>query len=197
MATLDIRELVIALEQHHVRYVLVGSVGAIAYGARLATEDLDLCPATDDTNLQRIAALLQELDATLLRVPARGLDTIDLGRWRTLRLDDPAEHHLFETRYGALDIVPAPLGAGGWGTSTSYAELSQCAVPMRPWNVPIAVADFAAIAASKRAAGRPQDRAAEPELRRVAAALCSQPATGAALERYAAAQVTRPTSEQR
>ncbi len=116
MPRLDIQVLFSVLNHHDVAYVLVGALGAIAYGARLRTADMDICNATDADNLQRIAAALRKLGAHLIHAPVRGMASIDLNDWTTLRLDDPTEHHLFSTPFGAIDVLPEPLGAGGWGT---------------------------------------------------------------------------------
>jgi hypothetical protein len=90
-----------------------------------------------------------------------------MGDWRTLRLADPAEHHLFATPFGEIDVLPFLLGSGGWGTTTSYEELAPRAVTVPAFGLPIPVAAFDAIAVSKLAAGRPQDQEAAEELRRV------------------------------
>lgn len=184
--TLDLKTIFATLERHTVVYVLVGALGAVAHGARLRTVDVDICPATDTANLQRIAAVLRELDAHLIREPARGLAVISMDDWATLRLNDPTEHHLFHTPYGDLDVLPQPLGAGGWGSTTTYVDLSHNAVIIQALGLRIPVAAFAVIMASKLAAGRPQDTAAADELRRVAALLARGEQPGYGLDQFVA-----------
>lgn len=183
---LDIQAILTLLERRRISYVLVGALGAVAHGARLRTADLDLCPATDHANLRRIAELLRDLDARLIREPTRGMAAIDLRDWTTLRLHDPGEHHLFRTRLGDIDVLPEPLGVGGWGHSTSYVQLSRHAVTITAWGLPVRVAALAEIVASKLAADRPQDRAARDELLRVAALLACDAHPGYGLEQFAA-----------
>src|SRR5262245_36104146 len=126
---MDIRTIFAALDRHQVKYVLVGALGAVAHGARLHTHDADICNATDEANLRRIAKALQEMRARLIREPAgRPMSSIDLGDWRTLRLDDPTEHHLFTTPFGDIDILPEPFGAQGGSSLTNYFELASQAV---------------------------------------------------------------------
>jgi len=51
-----------------VRYVVIGAQAAVIHGVPLLTEDLDITPARDPENLERLAAALRELEA-LLRSP--------------------------------------------------------------------------------------------------------------------------------
>ena len=52
-----------ALEAHHVRYVVIGAIAAIAAGAPILTTDLDVTPARSHENLERLALALRDLDA--------------------------------------------------------------------------------------------------------------------------------------
>jgi hypothetical protein len=145
---------------------------------------VDSCIATDSGNLQRTASLLYNLGAKLLRVPGRGVASINMNDWTTLRLADPSEHHLFSTPFGNLDILPQPFGPGGWGTTTDYAQLAPNAVTTTVFGLKIQVAAFAAIAASKLAIGRPQDVAAGDELQRVDSLLKQGKKPDYGLEQY-------------
>lgn len=53
------------LDRHHVAYVLVGGYAANLYGAARPTHDMDVTPATTLENLDRLAAALRELKATI------------------------------------------------------------------------------------------------------------------------------------
>jgi hypothetical protein len=174
-----------SFHQHDVNYILVGTLGAIAHGARLQTQDADICIATDADNLQRVAAVLVELNAQLIREPARGMAGINTHDWTTLRLNDPTEHHLFETPFGEIDILPVVVGAGGWGSTANYAELSPKSVIITAFGLPIQVAAFDEIMASKLAIRRPQDIAAEAELKRVVALLERGKSPDYSLEQFA------------
>jgi hypothetical protein len=189
----DIKTIFTTLDFHRVVYVLVGTLGAIAHGAILQTSDVDICNAVDACNLQRIAAALRDLHASLLREPpGRAITSIDLEDWRTLRLDDPLEHHLFGTPYGEIDILPEPLGATGWGSATNYEQLRPQAVTVRAFGLAIQVAAFDYIASSKLAIRRPQDIAAEAELRRVGQLLARGEDTSYGLEAFAAHMIEAP-----
>lgn len=183
---LDPQAILLALDRHGVRYVLVGALAAVAHGARLDTHDVDLCPATDADNLERLAAGLRDLNARLIREPPRGMGSVDMNDSRTLHLDDPSEHHLFSTPFGRLDVLPAPFGPGGWGEAVTHDDLRPRAVSVRAFGLSVRVAPIADIIAAKRALGRPQDRAAESELRRLAGVLARGEQPDYNLERFAA-----------
>jgi hypothetical protein len=183
---LDIRTILTTLNHHCVVYILVGSLGAISYGARLQTRDIDICIATCSNNLQRTAAALHTLKAHLIREPSRGMGSVDMRDWTTLRLDDPTEHHLFWTPHGEVDILPEPLGSGGWGTATNYEQLSPRAVMKHAFGLSVRVAAFDEIVASKLATARPQDLAASAELRSVGKLLARGQQPDYGLEQFAA-----------
>src|SRR5207302_3807448 len=64
----DPKPMIAALNEHGVRYVVIGAVAAIAQGYPLNTGDLDVTPARDPANVERLADTLRALDARL-RVP--------------------------------------------------------------------------------------------------------------------------------
>jgi hypothetical protein len=73
----DIPALLALLHSYNIRYVLVGSVAALLYGAEVQPGDVDITPALDRTNLERLAALLDAIEAR----PADGG-----GRWEISRM---------------------------------------------------------------------------------------------------------------
>lgn len=153
-----------ALARHLIRYVLVGALGAIAHGARLTTADADLCIDPTPDNLRRIAALLKELGARLAHHPQQEIDFDD---WPALRLDNPNVHHLFSTAFGEIDVLPQPFGPAGAAACFDYQQLSWRAVTKPGFGLAIPVAALDDIIASKLAANRDKDLAAELELRRL------------------------------
>lgn len=126
----DIAALVSILDRHGVRYVLTGSVAALAYGADIGVPgDLDITPALDVENLSQLAAVLREIEAGLdPEAPFGHWETRADGerRWAvdepTLQLraeraswhPDPANvssfDNLFTSRYGNFDVVPEVSG---------------------------------------------------------------------------------------
>ena len=63
--TFDFDRIVSTLSRHGVAYVLIGGAAAVAHGSTLATEDVDLTPARDQGNLDRLGEALLELRARL------------------------------------------------------------------------------------------------------------------------------------
>lgn len=53
------------LIEHEVRFVVIGGVAARLHDTGYATVDVDVCPATDEDNLARLAAALRVLGAKL------------------------------------------------------------------------------------------------------------------------------------
>jgi hypothetical protein len=143
------------LERHDVRFVVIGAVAAIAQGSPLPTEDIDITPARDPDNLQRLAAALQDLDAKL-RVSDRpeGLpfpfDAASLGRNEIWTLTTP---------FGYLDIVFAPAGTGG------YEDLRRQAIVVDFGTTRASMSSLADVIRSKQASGRPKDASQLPALR--------------------------------
>src|SRR4051795_5178330 len=63
VADFDPAEALRVLERHGVLYVVIGALAAAASGAPVVTRDLDITPARDPANLERLASALVELDA--------------------------------------------------------------------------------------------------------------------------------------
>lgn len=192
---MDIEAIFKALDRHRVRYVLVGGLGAVAHGARIETNDVDLCNACDPHNLKQIAAVLLEMHAILIREPpGRATSSINLNNWRTLRMDDPHEHHLFATPFGQIDVLPHPFGGLGSVSTTGYAKLILDATVVTAFGLHIRVAPFDTIMSSKLALGRKQDIAAEAELRRVRRLIRQGTKPDFGLEQFAALRSQRPNN---
>jgi hypothetical protein len=57
------------LVRHRVDFVLVGGLAGIAHNSSYATQDIDIVYARDGENLERLAAALAEVGATLRGAP--------------------------------------------------------------------------------------------------------------------------------
>jgi hypothetical protein len=131
---LDLQPLFRALARHRVEYVLTGSVGAMLHGVELVPGDLDIAPALDGENLERLARLLGELGAKPKFVPSwsKGPSEDECARWSP----DPAtEQHLdhrFVTPHGELDVVPRHGG--------TYEKLAPRAVTITAFGHEVRVA---------------------------------------------------------
>lgn len=157
MSEPDPLEILRTLERHRVRYVLIGAAAARIAGAPVVTEDIDITPSTDRSNLERLAAALRELGARLRSAEdARGVGfPIDADALRTAAL------WTLTTRHGDLDIAYLPSGTRG------YDDLQREAVRTRLGRgIRVQVASLRDVIRSKEAAGRDKDIAQLPMLRR-------------------------------
>lgn len=145
-----------ALEAHHVRYVVIGAIAAIAAGAPILTTDLDVTPDRSRDNLERLALALADLEARL-RSPSdpEGVPfPIDADMLAT------ADNWTLTTRVGDVDLVFSPAGTGG------FEDLRRGARRQRIAGVTVPVAALADVIRSKEAAGREKDSMQLPILRR-------------------------------
>lgn len=140
------------LGRHGVRYVLIGGLAAVTHGAPLVTQDIDLCYARDDADLERLAAALREVHA-YLREADRDLPfRLDA---RTLRAGDA---FTLTTDVGWVDLLGTPAGTAG------YEDLARTADTFELFGHRVLVASVDDLMRMKRAAGRPKDLLALEEL---------------------------------
>jgi len=134
--------------------VIIGIVAAIAQGYPMTTRDIDVTPAREHENVERLAKALQKLDAKL-RTP-------------TAPVDFPIEATYLErvdswtllTAKGELDILFRPAGTDG------YSDLRREAVEVDLGGTPVLVASIRDVIRMKEASRRPKDEAQLPALRR-------------------------------
>lgn len=157
----DPERLLRTLNTHGVAYVLVGGFAAVAHGSSLLTEDIDISPARDRANLDRLAEALRELGATIRteHEPAGVAFPCD-GAFlaaQTMMLN-------LVTECGDLDLILAPAAF-----PNGYEDLfgNASAIDLGD-GVRTLVASLADVIASKRAAGRTKDVAVLPHLEALA-----------------------------
>jgi hypothetical protein len=156
VAEFDPVPLLSALTRHRVRYVVVGGIAAIAQGHPLPTVDVDVTPARDAENLERLAAAVQELGGELrvgrggqsLTFPIEPRFLGDVDSWT------------LTTRYGPLDLLFAPTGTAGYEDLRRAAHEAELAP-----GVNVFVASLPDVIRMKQASARPKDLAQLPALR--------------------------------
>jgi hypothetical protein len=152
-AEFDPTALLELLQRHEVEFVVVGGLAAAAHGSARSTFELDIAYARDRGNLERLAAALREIGATLRGAPPDVpflLDAETLAR---------GLNFTFATRLGPLDVLGAAAGA------PPYEVLRAAAVAVEHRGRTIFVASVDHLIAMKEAAGRPHDKATANELR--------------------------------
>lgn len=143
----DPRRLLETLARHRVDFVVIGGVAVQAHGHPRTTQDLDVVPAPDTANLERLAAALDELGVEPTAIDGE-LQTIDpsdpadLARSRNLKL---------HTAAGRIDLMNRALG------SPPYDDLAARALRIRLGELEVAVAGLNDLIAMKHATGREQD----------------------------------------
>ncbi|MFZ0383283.1 MAG: DUF6036 family nucleotidyltransferase [Solirubrobacteraceae bacterium] len=153
---LDVGQVLRALSEHQVDYVLIGGVAIQAYGHVRTTVDLDVIAAWTLENMRRLAPALEQLDARL-----RGVDADLLG----IDVTDPRQlleggNFLMRTAHGDLDVFAVDQTAGAPG---SYEQLRARAVPIEALGVTMLVAHPEDLIRMKSAASQFRDR---PERKR-------------------------------
>jgi hypothetical protein len=137
-----------ALVEDGVRFVLIGGFAAALRGSPMMTGDVDICPARERSNLDRLAEALRSLHARLRGAPADAPFLLDS---RTLEAGD---HFTFATDAGPIDSLGTPAGTDG------FVDLDSSATDEDLDGLVVRVASLEDLIRMKRAADRPQDRIA-------------------------------------
>jgi hypothetical protein len=133
------------LDAHQVRFVLIGGFAGRLHGSPTVTNDLDLCYARDERNLQNLASALRELKARLRGAPEDVPFVLDA---KSLQMGG---NFTFATDAGSLDILAAPSGVRG------FDELDRTAELLDLDGLTVKVAALEDLIRMKQAAGRPKD----------------------------------------
>ena len=153
------------LRDHDVDFIVVGGLSARARGAMRPTMDVDVVPATDLTNLERLANALIELNS---RLRVAGLSDDEAGQL-PVRLDaltlSSFGSSTWMTDAGALDVLVELRDVDG--DRHDFADLMTRSDAVDFGGIVVMVAAIEDVIASKEYAGRGKDLEALPELRRL------------------------------
>ena len=146
-------ELIAALADAEIEYVLIGGLAVGAHGFPRATKDVDIVPAPDASNLERLAELLRTLGAEHY-----GLGDFDPSEF-PFDPHDPAQlaeggNFVLTTTLGRLDVMQWVPGIPG---ELAFSHLARNAVDTALNGRGVRVCSREDLVAMKRAAGRPQD----------------------------------------
>jgi hypothetical protein len=174
----NVRGLLAVLDACEVWYVVTGSAAALLLGVVVEPGDLDVTPAPDQPNLERLGQALQDLDARQYPDEPYGKWTIGEDgerRWvefeptdadrkaRASWRPDPADlasfDHLLQTRLGTLDVVPEIAG--------TYQQLRERAVPVEVKGRTVWVESIADQLATLTVPRRDKDRDRVARLREI------------------------------
>jgi predicted nucleotidyltransferase len=149
LAELDIRAILGELAKEGVDFLIIGGVAVGYHGHIRATKDVDVVPAPDPANLEKLTIALRKMGAEV-----EGADEFDDGE-----LPDPLDpealalggNWVLQTRLGRLDIMQ-------WiGDDALWAKLSPSAIEDEIGGIPIKMVSYENLVALKELAGRPED----------------------------------------
>jgi len=157
----DPEEMLSALAEGGVRFILIGGMAAVLHGDVGVTVDIDVVPERTDENLERLAEALCGLGARIrTEGEPEGL-TFDCSAQFFRNLPPDAIVNM-TTDAGDLDVAFCPSGTSG------FSDLKRDAIDIEAADrLHILVASLADVVRSKEAAGREKDRLALPRLRRL------------------------------
>jgi hypothetical protein len=142
---LDLRELFRVLAEHEVDYLVIGGVAAQVHGRRRTTKDLDVTPAPDPENFQRLADALVALDAHPVQLgPCAPAPTAE--QLRLAPIVPP-----LTTRHGELHVLNEVPGA------TAYAGMRTRALVIDLDGIAMRIVGVDDLIRMKQTTARPGD----------------------------------------
>lgn len=148
----DFARLLGALHKTGVEYIIIGGVAATIHGSSRLTQDVDVCYARTDANLDRVVRALRPLKPYLRGAP-RGLPF----EWSAATLRAGLNFTLTTTA-GDIDLLGEVTGGG------TYDDLIAHTMEVTLFRHHTRCLNLEWLIATKRAAGRPRDLEAIAEL---------------------------------
>ena len=143
------------LNEEGVDYVILGGFAAVILGSPLPTEDIDVLPSRESTNLERLARALRRMRA---QIRTSG-DPVSAPLDAQFLSQMPHMLNLV-TDFGILDLAFTPagphIGYAEWNLGATTIEIAD--------QLSVRVASLDDIIESKRAANRTKDLRALPYL---------------------------------
>lgn len=143
---LDAERIFVALGEHDVDYVLIGGLAVQTHGHTRMTNDVDVIPAPERANLERLASALRAIGGRVLNAGSEDLEISGSMPPRTTIWQ-------IATRHGDIDVLHEAPGAG------AYEELRERALVIELGALRVQVAGRDDLIRMKLARGRPRDLA--------------------------------------
>jgi hypothetical protein len=186
----DVEALLEILNEHEVEYVVTGSAAAMLHGVVLDPGDLDITPALDRDNLDRLRSVLEAIHARQYEDASFGhWEATAAGEHRWVTEEATPENvaaragwtqnpqdvttfdYLLDSDFGSIDIVPTISG--------TYEELAPRAVKMRTGASSVLVEAVSDLLATLTMPRREKDADRVRQLRRIQ---CRQESAGRLLK---------------
>lgn len=159
LAELDFEAILRELVEGRVEFMLIGGFAVAYHGHLRSTKDIDIVPAPDHENLERLAAVLRHLEAEVA-----GAEEFAEGE-----LPDPLDPAALElggnwvlmTKLGRLDVMQ---WIGDWEL---WSEFAPAVIEEEIDGLPVKIVSYEDLVKLKELAGRPQDLLDLQELRKV------------------------------
>jgi hypothetical protein len=156
--TVSYRPLFERLAAECVDVIVIGGFAAVSLGVPYITQDIDLCYNSEQSNIARLAAALSPLHP---RLRVSGM-TDEEACQLPFQFDEQTLRQTpiltLRTDAGDLDLMSSVPGIG------SFDQVRAAAVEVEVFGHRIPVLDLPGLIASKRAAGRPKDMLALPQI---------------------------------
>ena len=142
---MKLRDLLVRLAEHQVRFSVIGGIALIARGVQRATEDLDIAYARDRENLSRLASALGPIHPRLRGVPPGLPFVLDEASLRS------GLNFTLDTDLGPLDLFGQVPGLG------TFDHVDAASSEIEVDGVRMLALTLEGLERAKRAAGRPKD----------------------------------------
>lgn len=142
--------LIEALARHEVDYVLIGGMAAVVYGASRPTEDLDILARDMDDNMERLAAALNDLEASC--DVAEHASTFELRAMNTR----------WNTSAGTVDVLVSAKGPAG--TTINWRKIAPTSRTIDHAGQLVRIAALDDLLVMKLSVGRPRNIEVAEEL---------------------------------
>jgi predicted nucleotidyltransferase len=141
------RDLVRTLLEHEVDFILIGGHAVGIHGYIRATKDVDVLPAPDPPNLERLTTALKAMEAK-----PEPIDIPEHGEALSAEWLAQGGNFIFQTNFGRVDVMQFIAGP-----DLTYEDLAAGAKSADFDGLPIKVCSYEDLVTMKEAAGRGQD----------------------------------------
>jgi predicted nucleotidyltransferase len=150
-APAELDELLTALMEGDVEFILVGGAAALIHGAPITTQDVDIVHRRDPANVARLLAVLERLDASILDLARRRLRPTAQGL-------EASGQMLLTTRVGRLDTLGVLHDGRGYDELIAHTDVVDFD------GRELRIIDLETLIEIKSSTGRAKDRLAVPIL---------------------------------